>query len=216
MGSGDVGQFLRARHAPRSKRLRMGIEAIVQQAIDQHYAQQSRPSLTSLADEIAGRCKAAGLPARRREKAIRAPVRARDQVWLVRRREGWRNARSLRLLTGADAGATAPWERVQMDSTPCDIRLVREHDRTVIGRPNVVNTDGGNLDQAVAAAKAADAVIVLAGAITEDWRPGVQRWDVIDGDFTVYVGTSSADLPLRRSITVRAAVTLSGSDALSA
>ena len=67
------------------------------------------------------------------------------------------------MLTGADAGATAPWERVQMDSTPCDIRLVREHDRTVIGRPNVVNTDGGNLDQAVAAAKAADAVIVLAG-----------------------------------------------------
>lgn len=136
MGSGDVGQFLPARHAPRSKRLRMGIEAIVQQAIDQHYAQQSRPSLTSLADEIAGRCKAAGLPAPS-DKAIRARVRARDQVWLVRRREGWRKARSLRLLTGADAGATAPWERVQMDSTPCDIRLVREHDRTVIGRPNV-------------------------------------------------------------------------------
>ena len=107
MGSGDVGQFLRARHAPRSKRLRMGIEAIVQQAIDQHYAQQSRPSLTSLADEIAGRCKAAGLPARRREKAIRARVRARDQVWLVRRREGWRNARSLRAVRRASAWARA-------------------------------------------------------------------------------------------------------------
>ena len=32
----------------------------------------------------------------------------------------------------------------------------------------IVSTDGSNLDQAVAAAKAADAVVVLAGAITEE------------------------------------------------
>ena len=135
-GQCDVGQFLPARHAPRSKRLRMGIEAIVQQAIDQHYAQQRRPSLTSLADEIAGRSKAAGLPVPS-DKAIRARVRARDQVWLVRRREGWRKARSLRLLTGADAGATRHGNGSRWTARPCDIRLVREHDRTVIGRPNV-------------------------------------------------------------------------------
>lgn len=43
----------------------------------------------------------------------------------------------MRLLTGAHSGAAAPWGRVQIDSTPCDIRLVREGDRTVIGRPTV-------------------------------------------------------------------------------
>ena len=58
--------------------------------------------LTSLAGEIAGRCKAAGLPAPS-DKAIRRPYPGARSVWLVRRREGWRKARSLRLLTGADA-----------------------------------------------------------------------------------------------------------------
>ncbi len=64
-------------------------------------------------------------------------MRARDQVWLTRRREGAKAARSLRLLTGAHPGGEAPWHRVQIDSTPCDIRLVREGDGAVIGRPTV-------------------------------------------------------------------------------
>jgi putative transposase len=34
-------------------------------------------------------------------------------------------------------GAQAPWQRVQIDSTPCDILLVTAGDRRVIGRPNV-------------------------------------------------------------------------------
>ncbi len=55
---------------------------------------------------------------------------ARDEAWLTRRREGEKAARSLRLLTGAHPSAEAPWRRVQIDSTPCDIRLVREGDRT--------------------------------------------------------------------------------------
>lgn len=64
-------------------------------------------------------------------------MRARDQQWLKRRREGPQAARALRLLTGAHPGADAPWARVQIDSTPCDIRLVREGDRAVIGRATV-------------------------------------------------------------------------------
>jgi putative transposase len=56
---------------------------------------------------------------------------------LVRRREGAGKARALGLLTGAHPGAAAPWGRVQIDSTPCDIRLVREAERTVIGRPTI-------------------------------------------------------------------------------
>jgi putative transposase len=132
----EIAQFLPARHVVREKRLSNAVEAIIRQAIDQHYAQRTRPSLNSLVGEIAGRCRAVNLrpPS---AKAIKARVRTRDQVWLMRRREGWSKARSLRLLTGADPGAQAPWERVQIDSTPCDIRLVREHDRTVIGRPNI-------------------------------------------------------------------------------
>jgi len=132
----DVGQFLPARGGLRAKRLGSGVEAIVAQAIDDHYARPTRPGMHSLVSEVARRCEAAELAAPS-AKAIKSRVRARDQVWLTRRREGARKARSTRLLTGSHPGASAPWERVQIDSTPCDIRLVREQDRTAIGRPNL-------------------------------------------------------------------------------
>jgi len=132
----DVAQFLPARRGLRAKRLGSGVEAIVAQAIDDHYAKPTRPGMQSLVSEVARRCEAAELAAPS-AKAIKARVRTRDQVWLARRREGSRKARSMRLLTGSHPGASAPWERVQIDSTPCDIRLVREQDRTVIGRPNL-------------------------------------------------------------------------------
>lgn len=64
-------------------------------------------------------------------------MRARDQQWLVRRRAGAKKASALRLLTGAHPGAEAPWARTQVDSTRCDIRLVREGNRAVIGRATV-------------------------------------------------------------------------------
>jgi putative transposase len=132
----EITPFLPARRQARAKRLSAGREAIIQHAIDQHYAKRTRPSLQSLANEVAGRCRAAGLSPPS-AKTVKARVRARDQVWLVRRREGAGKARSLALLTGAHPGAAKPWERVQIDSTPCDIRLVREQERTVIGRPNI-------------------------------------------------------------------------------
>jgi putative transposase len=133
---GDIAAFLPRRSKPRAKRLGAGIEAIVTQAIDQHYAKANRPSLARLHKEVVERCKIAGVrsPSYR---AVAARVRDRDQAWLVRRREGPKAAQALRLLTGAHPGAGTPWERVQIDSTPCDIRLVRETDRTVIGRPTV-------------------------------------------------------------------------------
>ena len=131
-----VADFLPTRDAPRAKRLDRPVEAIIQQSIDQHYAKLTKPSLKSLIREVERRCRAAGVvpPC---GKSITARVRAQDQLWLTRRREGWGKARALRLLTGGDRGACVPWERVQIDSTPCDIRLVREQDRTVIGRPNI-------------------------------------------------------------------------------
>jgi putative transposase len=132
----SITHFLPTRHVRRAKRLDRRVEAIIQQSIDQHYAKLARPSLNSLIGEVERRCRAAGVvpPC---GKSIKARVRAQDQLWLTRRREGWGKARALRLLTGGDRGACAPWERVQIDSTPCDIRLVRELDRTVIGRPNI-------------------------------------------------------------------------------
>lgn len=133
---GDIAAFLPRRGTPRAKRLSAGVETVIAQAIDQHYAQPNRPSVARLHREVTERCKIAGArsPSYR---AVAARVRDRDQAWLVRRREGPKAARALRLLTGAHPGAGAPWQRVQTDSTPCDIRLVRETDRTVIGRPTV-------------------------------------------------------------------------------
>jgi len=107
---------------------------VITQAIDQHYAKTSRPSLASLHTAVTARCRIAALSSPSYQ-AVQARVRARDQVWLTQRREGPRAARALRLLTGAHPGAEAPWQRVQIDSTPCDILLVRETDRSVIGRP---------------------------------------------------------------------------------
>ena len=129
-----ITAFLPSRK-PRARRLDAAVEAIITHEIEQHYARANRPSLSSLCDEIGKRCRVAGLlpPSWR---AVQARVRATDQAWLTGRRQGPIAARSLRLLTGAHPGAAAPWQHVQIDSTPCDIRLVREDDRTVIGRPN--------------------------------------------------------------------------------
>ena len=131
----DVAAFLPRQGNRRARRLGLIAEAIITQAIDQHYAQASRPTLRSLHRTVAERCAAAGVPTPS-SRAVQSRVRDRDQAWLARRRVGPKAARALRLLTGAHAGASAPWERVQIDSTPCDILLVREVDRTVIGRPN--------------------------------------------------------------------------------
>ena len=36
------------------------------------------------------------------------------------------------------------------------------------------------------------------------WDGGAQRWALVDGEHTVYVGTSSRDLPLRAVVAIRA------------
>ena len=129
----EVADFLRACTGPRPKRLNPEVETITGQAIEQHYAKASRPTVGSLHTDILERCHAANLspPSFR---TVRARVAERDQIWLTRRRHGPKAAREMRLLTGAHPGASKPWARVQIDSTPCDIRLVSEIDRIVIGR----------------------------------------------------------------------------------
>ncbi|MGH9485458.1 MAG: hypothetical protein ACRD1F_10410, partial [Terriglobales bacterium] len=131
----DIATFLPARRQPRVKRLTPEVEAVIAQAIEQHYAKPSRPSLLSLAREVDRRCAAWGLSPPS-YKAVQTRVQQSDRQWLTRRREGGK-ARSVRLLTGAHPGAAAPWACVQIDSTPCDLCLVRELDRTTIGRPTV-------------------------------------------------------------------------------
>lgn len=132
----DIAAFLPARRQARAKRLTPDVEAVIAQAIEQHYAKPSRPSLLSLSREVDRRCAAGGLTPPS-YKAVQTRVQQRDRQWLARRRGGNGKARTMRLLTGAHPGAAAPWARVQIDSTPCDLCLVREHDRTVIGRPTV-------------------------------------------------------------------------------
>lgn len=131
-----IEAFLPVRVAARAKRLGKAVEAIITQAIQTHYAQPKRPSMQSLHREVAGLCQGAGLTTPSIH-TIGARVRASDQLWLVRRRHGAQTGRAARLLTGAHPGAQAPWQRVQIDSTPCDILLVTEGDRRMIGRPNV-------------------------------------------------------------------------------
>ncbi|MCF3945783.1 transposase family protein [Acidiphilium iwatense] len=136
IGAGDdsVRRFLPKSGRPRARRLNETVEAIITQAVREYYAKPSRSSLNRLHREIGARCKAADLPTPA-YNSVKSRVRDEDQIWLARRRQGPKAARAMRLLIGAHPGASAPWERVQIDSTPCDIQLVREGDRTVIGRP---------------------------------------------------------------------------------
>src|SRR5271165_2936304 len=60
-----IAQFLPARHAPRAKRLNARAEAIIQQAIDQHYARRTRASQQS----------------RRRDRRARRGCRPCGTVW---------------------------------------------------------------------------------------------------------------------------------------
>jgi putative transposase len=131
-----VEPFLPVHVTTRAKRLDRAVEALIAHRIQQHYAKPNRPSLRSLHREIAEGCRVAAL-APPSIHTVRARVQASNQAWLVCQRQGPKAARTIRLLTGAHPGAQAPWQRVQIDSTPCDIRLVREVDRTVIGRPTV-------------------------------------------------------------------------------
>jgi putative transposase len=127
----------------RAKRLDKAVEAIIAQAIQQHYAQPKRPTMQSLHREVAGLCDAAKL-AVPSIHTIGARVRTSDQARLIRQRRALprvlgrpQAGRAVRLLTGSHPGAQAPWQRVQIDSTPCDILLVTAGDRQVVGRPNV-------------------------------------------------------------------------------
>jgi putative transposase len=131
-----IEAFLPMRVATRAKRLDKAVEAIIGQAIQTHYAQPKRPSMQSLHREVAGLCQGGGLPAPSIH-TVGARVRASDQTWLDRKRHGPQAGRATRLLTGSHPGAQTPWQRVQIDSTPCDILLVAAGDRQLIGRPNV-------------------------------------------------------------------------------
>lgn len=131
-----IEAFLPMRVATRAKRLDKAVEAIIAQAIQQHYAQPKRPSMQSLHREVAGLCDTAKL-AVPSIHTIGARVRTSDQARLVRQRRGLQAGRAARLLTGSHPGSQAPWHRVQIDSTPCDILLVNADNRQVIGRPNV-------------------------------------------------------------------------------
>jgi len=125
-----IEAFLPMRVATRAKRLDKAVEAIITQAIQTHYAQPKRPSMQSLHRAVAGLCDTAEL-AVPSIHTIGARVRASDQAWLVRKRHGPQAARTARLLTGAHPGAQAPCQRVQIDSTPCDILLVNADNRQV-------------------------------------------------------------------------------------
>lgn len=81
----EVAAFLPARRQPRAKRLTPEVEAVIAQAIEQHYAKPARPSLLSLAREVDRRCAAGGLTPPS-YKAVQMRVRQRDRQWLTRRR----------------------------------------------------------------------------------------------------------------------------------
>ena len=118
--------FLPVRVATRAKRLDKTVETIIKQAIQTHYAQPKRPSMQSLHREgrrfvPSGRIDGAVDPARSARGSGRATRPGSSASGMGRKRRG--RAGCSRVL---NPGARAPWQRVQIDSTPCDILLVTE------------------------------------------------------------------------------------------
>lgn len=132
-GRAEPALFLPARRERAAWRLPAATEAIVAARLRGHYASKARPTLARLVEAVRGACLAAALPPPS-YNTVKARVLARDPAWLARRRGEPAKARALRLLTGAHPGASAPWDRVQVDATRCDLRLVRHADRAVVGR----------------------------------------------------------------------------------
>ncbi|WP_177189928.1 helix-turn-helix domain-containing protein [Hymenobacter actinosclerus] len=132
----------RPRSGGKKERLDAVRDAIVRQAIEEHYLTQQRKPASAVILEVRGQCLKQGLKPPG-PNTIRRRIRQLSEEETTRRRWGRRIAAAkFTPLKGEFPGADFPLAVVQIDHTLVDIILVDEEHRRPIGRPNItVATD---------------------------------------------------------------------------
>jgi putative transposase len=116
-------------------RLAPDVEAVLSATIDEVYLNTQRRSVSYTCNEVARRCRNAGL-ALPHASTIRRRIKALSMQETLRRREGSQAMRNKYApIQGAFPGANWPLALVQIDHTPVDLILVDDVHRRPVGRP---------------------------------------------------------------------------------
>jgi putative transposase len=116
-------------------RLASDVEAVVSTTIDEVYLSTQKRSVSYTYNEVARRCRNAGL-ARPHASTIRRRIKALSMQETLRRRAGGQAVRNKYApIQGAFPDANWPLATVQIDHTPVDLILVDDVHRRPVGRP---------------------------------------------------------------------------------
>ncbi len=116
-------------------RLAPDVEAVLSVTIDEVYLSTQKRSISYTCNEVARRCRNAGL-ARPHASTVRRRIKAFSMQETLRRREGGKVVRNKYApIQGAFPGANWPLAVVQIDHTPVDLILVDDVHRRPVGRP---------------------------------------------------------------------------------
>ena len=116
-------------------RLAPDVEAVLSATIDEVYLNTQKRSISYICNEVARRCRNAGLELPH-ASTIRRRIKALSMKETLRRREGSQAARNKYApIRGAFPGANWPLAMVQIDHTPVDLILVDDVHRRPVGRP---------------------------------------------------------------------------------
>lgn len=116
-------------------RLAPDVEAVLSATIDEVYLNTQKRSVSYTCNEVARRCRNAGL-ALPHASTIRRRIKALSMQETLRRREGGQAVRNKYApIPGAFPGANWPLAMVQIDHTPVDLILVDDVHRRPVGRP---------------------------------------------------------------------------------
>lgn len=116
-------------------RLDPDVEAVVSTTIDEVYLNTQKRSISYTCNEVARRCRNAGLELPH-ASTIRRRIKALSMKETLRRREGSQAVRNQYApIQGVFPGANWPLAMVQIDHTPVDLILVDDIHRRPVGRP---------------------------------------------------------------------------------
>lgn len=116
-------------------RLAPDVEAVLSATIDEVYLNTQKRSISYTCNEVARRCRNAGLELPH-ASTIRRRIKALSMKETLRRREGSQAVRNKYApIRGAFPGANWPLAMVQIDHTPVDLILVDDVHRRPVGRP---------------------------------------------------------------------------------
>jgi putative transposase len=112
------------------------VESIINDVIQHEYLSEQRIKVINVQEEVAARCKKAGLTAPH-INTIRNRIKSLPEALRVRKRRGRQMAKGYEPLQGTFPGADWPLAYVQIDHTRLDIILVDDTHRQPVGRPYI-------------------------------------------------------------------------------